>query len=158
MVRPTLMRRDMPDGEQGIAGKKLPLTPMEQLVSDERELEALFAAMVRVAGGVDWLVSAMDKAPSYASKISEGMYGRNGKQVQLRWLAPLLGDPAAVDLLMGWLSERLGYQPPVRERTVSPEEIARAAVEVIGEMGALRDPVREAIAKRLGVRVEDVKL
>ncbi len=132
----------------------------ERLWSDQRSLYALFGAMVRVAGGVDWLTAALDKNPFYSSKISEGMNSRNGKHVQLDWLAPLLSDPRATDLLLGWLCERCGYEPPVTQRRkVTDEDYARAAREVLSEIkdDEERGIFRRRMAKKLGLRIEDVK-
>jgi len=140
--------------------RSLPFDKHERLLADHRNLYALAAAMVRKAGGVEWLAAALDREPSYGSKISEGLNERNGKHFQLDWLAPLLDDADASDLLMGWLCERLGYEPPVRvRRDVSEADFARAARELIAEMDPDYAAVqRRKLAKKLGVRIQDVKL
>jgi hypothetical protein len=131
----------------------------ERTMGDTTQLYALFGAMVRAAGGLDALVAALDREPSYHSKISEAMNRRDGRHVHLDWLAPLLADEDAATLLMDWLSDRLGYEPPVRKRAVSEEEEMRAAREVIREMPEpLKDAYRREMAKKLGIRPEDLKL
>lgn len=125
----------------------------------QRELRALFARMVQKAGGADWLTAMLDQRPSYMSKIVEALHGSDDRKVQLDWLAPLLEDAAAAELLLTALSDWCGFESPVRRRVVSREQLAAAAAEVVAETsGAMKDAMREAIAKKLGVRPEDVKL
>jgi hypothetical protein len=124
-------------------------------------LRQLFGKLVREAGGVDWLCAALDKEPSYASKISEALNGVKDRKVQIDWLAPLLDDEDAAETLLSWLSERCGYEPPVRRRVEPPvDEINRAAREVIAEIKdeEQRELMRARIAKRLGVRPDEVRL
>lgn len=130
----------------------------DQALDDTTQLYALFSAMVNAAGGVDWLVATLDREPSYQSKVSEAMHRREGRYVQLDWLAPLLGDERACELLMGWLSERLGYEPPVRQRPVTIEEQGKALLEVIRELPEeMREPLMARAAKRLGVKPDRFK-
>lgn len=132
---------------------------LEKLKADQNQLRALFNAMVRVAGGFDWLAAALNRAPTYENKIRDAANGEGAHKVQLDWFAPLLEDTKAVEILMGWLSERLNYAPPVKLRTVTREEVAEATAQVVAEMGdTVREAVRAAVAKQLGVRVDEVKL
>ncbi len=127
-----------------------------QMRRDDQALTAMFAAAVRAYGGPDALRAALGEKETYLSKISESMSGL--RPVQVRWLGPLLDDPRAAAIILGYLSERAGFEPPVSHRQVTDEEVARAAVEVLSESGQLRETFRTQIAKRLGVRVEEVKL
>lgn len=53
----------------------------------------------------------------------------------------------------------LGFEPPVKARTVQEEDVNRAAREIIAEMDEdAREVYRKRLARKLGVRVEDVKL
>lgn len=128
---------------------------------DQSELRSLFGAMVRAAGDADWLATALDQKPSYANRINEAIRGDEDRKIQLEWLAPLLDDQSAAEMLLTWLSNRCGYEPPVRaKRDVPIEDINAAAREVLAEIKdeEQRDLMKKRIAKKLGVRVEDVRL
>jgi predicted DNA-binding transcriptional regulator YafY len=126
---------------------------------DQRQLRALFCAMVTRFGGVDALCAALDRKPSYVSKIVEAMNGEDGRAVQLEWLAPMLRDPRCAELLLEALSDLCGFAPPQRDRVLSEQETKDSAFEVVREMdGITKEAIRQAIAKRKGVRVDDVKL
>jgi hypothetical protein len=117
--------------------------------------------MVRVAGGAEWLTAALNREPSYVARVSDAMNERDQRPAQLPWLAPLIDDAAAADLFISWLCEHCGYEPPVKvKREISDTDLNEAAREVISEMkdDEQRDLMRARIAKRLGVRVEDVRL
>ena len=132
-----------------------------KLSGDQVALRAVFGAMVRASGGADWLATALDKEPSYANRINEAINGVQDRKIQFEWFAPLLDDEAAMEILLCWLSERAHYEPPVRQkRDVPVEDINTAAREVIAEIKdeETRDLMKKRIAKKLGVRVEDVRL
>lgn len=131
----------------------------DTMQKDQSVLAALFVAMVAKFGGVDALVSALNRKPSYVSKITEAMNGGEGRAIQLEWLAPMLRDPRCAELLLSCLSEVCGYAPPVFERALTPEQTAETVTEVVAEMsGLVRESIRAEVAKRRGVRIEDVKL
>lgn len=170
MARATTTPREVPDrlvGGQWDKSSHQPPT-IEQtafswdrqarLEADQVQLRALFAAMVRTAGGVDWLAKALNEKPGYASKITDAINGAKKRRIQLNWFPPLLEDPRAAEILLGWLSERCHYSPPVRARQVTSEEEAAAAREVIAELEPeLSELMRRRVAKKLGVRFEDLK-
>lgn len=132
---------------------------LQRLQGDQLQLRALFGAMLRKAGGADWLAEALNREPSYASKIFDAANGVKNRKVQLDWFAPMLDDPGAAELLLSFLSERCGFQPPVRLRTVTKEQIHEAAAAVLSDMDPIvKKGVRQEIARRLGVRIEDIKL
>lgn len=123
---------------------------------DEQQLAAMFAAAVRAFGGPDALRAALGEKDTYLTRVVDGMNG--ARPWQGRWLGPLLEDPRSAMIVLGYLSERAGFEPPVCHREVSEEETAKAALDVIAESGQLRETFRALIAKRLGVRPEQVKL
>lgn len=127
-----------------------------QLQRDEQALSAMFAAAVRAFGGADALRASLGERENYVARISDAMNGQ--RPWQGRWLGPLLDDPRSAAILLGYLSERADYEPPIPRRKVSREEVAAAALDLIAESGMLRETLRAEIAKRLGVRVEEVKL
>lgn len=105
------------------------------------------------------LVSLLDRPPSYENKIRDAIKGRDDRTVQLSWLAPLLDDPMAGEVIAAWFNRETGFAPPIRERTLSEEETAETAFEVMSEWPeSMKKGIREAVAKRRGVRPEDVKL
>lgn len=124
-------------------------------LEDATALYALVGAMVRKIGGIDAWCSRLDREPSYGSKLSEALNRKEGRHIHLEQLAALLDDADAAELLLSWLSERLGYEPPVRQRTVSVEEQGKALLEVIRELPEeMREPLMARAAKRLGVKTE----
>lgn len=131
-----------------------------RLSQTHAELRQMFAEAVRRAGGVAALVHALDRRPSYDSKVVEAMNGSGERSIQLDWLAPLLDDPNAAEVIAEYVNRRCGFEPPVRRRQLSQEEIDRAAREVAAEMKDedMREAFRTRMAKKLGVRPEDVAL
>jgi hypothetical protein len=129
-----------------------------QTRQDEQQLASAFRAAVNAFGGADALRAALGERETYITKITEAMGSSADRPIQARWFFPLLDDPRSAVILLGFLNERAGAEPPVYHREVSSEEIARAAAEVIAESGQMRDVFRQQIAKRLGVRIEAVKL
>lgn len=134
---------------------------VDRVTDTQEQLRQLFCELVRVGGGAEALVAALNREPSYVARISDAMQGREQRSVQLAWLAPLLDDEDASERLLTWLSARCGYEPPVRARRDVPiEDINAAAREVLAEIKdeEQRDLMKKRIAKKLGVRVEDVRL
>lgn len=136
--------------------QSLRFAPEQQANRDEQAMAVMFRAAVNAAGGADALRAQLGERESYLARIADGMNG--ARPIQLRWLAPLLDDARAAMVILGYLSERAGAEPPVLKREVSQEDIAQAALEVLAESGQMRETFRAQIAKRLGVRVEAVKL
>lgn len=134
----------------------LQLDRERQLQADELGQRNAFRAAVQAFGGADALRAALGERETYLSKIAEALSGQ--RPIQERWRLPLLRDPAAAQLLLAHDAQLAGAEPPVFQRDVSAEDVARAAVEVLAESGQMRDTFRAQIAKRLGVRVEAVKL
>lgn len=129
---------------------------LDTMLKDQKQLHALFCAMVARFGGVDALQTALNRKPSYVSKISEAMSGGDGRALQVSWFAPMLRDPRCAELLLSTLSDICGYEPPVRRRELEREQIAEAGLRVIARSGAIGDAIREAIAKELGVAPDQV--
>lgn len=116
----------------------------------------VFRKAVMAFGGADALRLALGRPEHYLSHISEALSGQ--KPIQEGWRAPLLKDPRAAVILLEHDSQVAGAEPPVFTREVDDAEVARAAVEVLAESGQLRETFRAQIAKRLGVRPDQVKL
>jgi len=137
---------------------ELPTTRATDYTNDVGRLYMLAAKLVQLAGGSEWLAAAMDREPSYSSKIREALSGTGERKFHLEMLAPLLRDPDAADFLMTALSEWLEFEPPVRvKRDVTPEAYAQAVKETMAEMDPEYAAIQKRkIAKRLGVRVEDL--
>jgi len=138
---------------------ELPATDATQYRNDVRWLYVVAGEMVRIAGGTDWLAHAMDREPSYGSKIREALAGTGERKFHLEMLAPLLRDTEAAEHLLSRLSELLDFEPPVRvKRETTPEQEAKAHREAIDELDPdMRDLMRRKVARKLGVRVEDLK-
>jgi hypothetical protein len=117
---------------------------------DTTALYAAFAAAVRAAGGVEWLAAALDREPSYSSKLSEGTNRRDGRHVHLDWLAPLLSDERAISILAEFICDRGGYEPPKKKRVASKDELLTALLDELGEANGVGKAVIERAAKRLG--------
>lgn len=146
-------------GDDPLVQRHLPFTQRAQLEADQVSLRQLFAEAVRVGGGAEWLCSALGREETYSKKISGAINNERDRKVQLEWLAPLLEDPAVAEMLLGWLSERCGFAPPVRKRALTKEEVSASVAEVVGDMdGITKDAIRREVARRRGVRVDDVKL
>ncbi len=127
--------------------------------NDQRQLHALFCAMVTRFGGADALCAALDRKPSYVSKIVEAMNGEDGRAIQVPWFAPMLRDPRCAELLLAALSDICGFAPPQRMRVLSEDELRAAVFDVVhGDDGMIKDAIKQEVARRTGVRVEDVKL
>ncbi len=143
---------------------ELPRRPQLDLLFDEESARkqreaarlATFRRAVMAFGGADALRLALGRPETYLSKISEALTGT--KPVQESWRDPLLLDPRSAAILLEHDSGVAGAEPPVFKREVSDEEVARAAVELLAESGQMRDTFRAQIAKKLGVRVEAVRL
>jgi hypothetical protein len=136
-----------------------------RLEAAQTSLRDAFTRAVRAAGNgggtVDWLATALNRQPEYASKISEAVRGQGDRKVQLEWIAPLLFDVDSAEELLGALCELAGFEPPIRKRPEPPvEEVNRAAREVLAEMKDedQRAVFRTRMAKKLGIRPEDVRL
>jgi hypothetical protein len=109
-------------------------------------------------GGADVLRAALDERESYLASISKAFH-RDGRSVPIDWL-PVIGEDeeAAYELASG-INALLGFDPPVKSRTVDPERQKEAAMELIAEMDEEhREIYRKKLARKLGVRAEDVKL
>jgi hypothetical protein len=136
-----------------------------RLESAQAALREAFVRAVRAAGDgggtVDWLTTALNRSPEYASKISEAVRGHGERKVQLEWIVPLLFDVDSAEELLGVMCELAGFEPPVRKRPEPPvEDVNRAAREVLSELkdDEQRELMRARIAKRLGVKPADVRL
>jgi hypothetical protein len=125
----------------------------------QTELRQLAAAAVRHAGGAAWLAAALDREPSYETKINDALAARDERRIQLDWLAPLLDDLIASEMIVSWLCARCGFEPPVRKRTTTPEQEGQAARAVFARLPeSIKSGLRAEMARELGVRVEDLKL
>ena len=122
----------------------------QTVFDDISGLYAMARAAITAAGGLDWLASALDREPSYSSKISEALNRRDERRVHLDWLAPLLSDAKAMELILGWLCERGGFEPPKRKRVATRDELYGALLEAVEESGPAGEALKERAAKRLG--------
>jgi hypothetical protein len=146
------------DRSPGTGGNSCPaVSRFRSLDDDTTGLYAAVRAAIVEAGGVDWLAEALDREPSYSSKVSEGVNRRDGRHAHVDWIAPLLDDPAAMAILLGWLCERAGFEAPRRRKTITREEFAAELLAEVDESGALGEALKERVARRLGVRVDQVK-
>jgi len=131
----------------------------QRVIAAQDFLTDLFRSALKAAGTTEWLTKALNRAPSYETKINDAIAGRDERSVQLPWLAPLLDDANAAYALIAGLCERCGYLPPERKKEVKPEALGVAALEVLGDLDEeMREVMKKRVAKKLGVRVEDVKL
>jgi hypothetical protein len=152
-AKPQVIIRDAKEAEEA---------ERSRIQAAQEELRNAFSEWVKAAGGLAALTTALDQRPSYENKIRDAIAGRGERSVQLDWLAALLDDPAAAPLIAAWFCERCGFEPPVKSRVVTDEEIARASRAVLAEMSD-RDPemggvLQAKVARVLGVRVEKVRL
>jgi 16S rRNA C967 or C1407 C5-methylase (RsmB/RsmF family) len=136
----------------------LPFGAQQRVSDDTTALYAVVRLAIEKAGGIDWLTSALDREPSYVSKISEGLNRREGRHAHLDWLAPLLSDPIAARELLTGLCGLCGYEPPQRRRVATREEVAAAVLDVLAEAGEVGEALRERVARRLGTDVGAVRL
>jgi len=168
---PRTMRQDSPGSHRvelsrsasGPEQQGFSFAEKAQVDATKRELLAMFVEAVKLVkerGGVSWLTSKLDCAPSYESKINGAINGEQDRKVQLDWFAPLLDDPNAADFIAAWICQRTKHEPPVKKRVIEDSAIETAAREVIAEMKDhdQRDLMRARIAKKVGCRPEDVKL
>lgn len=136
----------------------LPFNARAQLEADQTHMRRLFAETARKFGGVPALTESLGRDEAYEKKISGAINNEKDRKVQLDWLAAMLDDPAIIDFV-DWLNERTGHEPPVRKRVISTLETQETVTEVVAEMDQIvREGVRREVARRRGVRVEDVKL
>lgn len=139
--------------------QELSFNARAQLEADQTAMRQLFAEMVRLAGGSAALTKALGREDTYDKKICAAINNESDRKVQLDWLAPLLGDPGAAELLLTWLSKRCRFAPPVRMRELTTEQTRETVTEVVAEMDPIvKEGIRREVARRRGVRVEDVKL
>jgi hypothetical protein len=137
----------------------LPFAKRAQLEADQTAMRQLFASMVSAVKNNDWLATALGRGDDYAKKIGSAINNEKDRKVHFEWIAAMLDEPKAAELIVGWFNERCGYAPPVLKRVVSKQERDEAVAEVVAEMGdVVREAVERATAKKLGVRVEEVKL
>lgn len=131
-----------------------------RLEGNQDFLNELFRDALKAAGTVEWLTRALNRKPSYESKINDAIAGRDDRNVQFEWLAPLLDDPDAADVIVTRFNERCGYMPPVRRKVAERSELGEAALEVMAEIKdeEQRELFKRRIAKKVGVRADDVKL
>jgi hypothetical protein len=132
----------------------------QQLIADQEFLNDLFQEALKAAGTTEWLTRALNRKPSYETKINDGIAGRDDRSVQLPWLAPLLRDADSAYALIAGLCDRCGFMPPVLAKVAERAELGEAALEVIAEMKdeEQREVFKKRVAKKCGIRAEDVKL
>lgn len=136
----------------------LPFGEQQRVSDDTTDLYSVVRAAIERAGGIEWLTAALDREPSYVSKISEGLNRREGRHAQLDWLAPLLRDPRAARELLTGLCALCGFEPPQPRRVVTREEVATAILDVLADAGDVGEALRERVARRLGTDVGAVRL
>lgn len=75
------------------------------------------------------------------------------------YLAHIAADERSCFAWLSAVNELLGYEPPIKKRVVSEEEIGRGALAWLKTLPAsMREAARADIAASLGIRVEALKL
>ncbi len=168
-----LLMSEEPLGQQW--GKEPPTSPSakqvelsfdakEKYLAARRHFYVMFAAMVSRAGGDFAVAKRMgvsdEEAHNIAKKIREAMHGASDRKLQYDWFVAANLDDDAGFLALESQSEFQHCEPPVKERRViDPEAFAKASREVFAEMDPDHKEVhRKKLAKKLGIRVEDIKL
>lgn len=180
------MRKDMPEAEPGIrrestqgdAGffsaadsRAIPAHTQSAFtfyLNERRkgvtyQLYAVAAAMFRAwAKGrkepyEDW-ARALNRPPSYASKLHEALHREPGRFLHLDYIAPFFENEEAETIWVEFQCELTRREPPIKKREITAEQDAAAEHEVIDELPEeLREMICLRKAKKLGVRVEDLK-
>jgi hypothetical protein len=118
--------------------------------ADVAALRALFRAALQKAGDEVWLASALQKPLAYASKISEAVNAIGDRKIQLEWLAPMLQDPRAQDLIVAWVCDRCGFEQPERRKQAGDQDELEAFRKLAREPGPLGEVLRTHVDKALG--------
>lgn len=110
-------------------------------------------------GGKDVLRAALDEKESYLATISKAVNQQDGRMVPIDWLPTIGEDEEAAYELAAGINKLLGFAPPIRKRTVSEEDVGKAACDLFAEMDEdTREVYRRKLARKLGVSVDEVKL
>jgi hypothetical protein len=126
-------------------------------------LYSVFKDALAESGGADALRARLDEVDSFKTYVSKAanrvVDGTGQRRVPLEWLAGVGVDSDGAYALVAGINRTFGFQPPVRERVLTREEIADTNLEIEAEMPEHQKKARKAeIARRRGVRPEDVKL
>lgn len=159
MVRPLHMNTSLPptghrtDPEIG-SGEASGETPARRITGLYRALQA----GAEVFGGAVTLAAAMRKRVPDVSQRLRRAQDSNGdvQRASLDMMGHVATDPEARWAMLAVLCEEWGAEPPQRKRTLTREQIAEAALRVIGKSGVMADGHRKAIARELGVGVDEV--
>lgn len=147
-----------------------------------------FRRALSASGGADALRARLDERESFKSDISKALNriqdGTGQRKVPLEWLAGVAVDPEGalqlitqmvallgpaiatsvsaetIVFLVEQVNALFGFEPPIAKRSYTPEQLNAASREVIAEMrdDEQRELMQRRIARKLGCRVEDVKL
>jgi hypothetical protein len=177
MSKPSTTRSGLPKSEQaterqlgfqaiagdGVGAADRAVEERESVLDLTTALYQLFRESMAESGGADALRARLDERDSFKTDISRGVNrvndGTGQRRVPLEWVAGVVVDSDGAYHLLAGLSRMLGYEPPVRQRLLTREQTADTALDVVSEMPeTLKSGIRTAIAKRRGVRPEDVKL
>lgn len=149
--------------ERQSVSRSLAVAEQHSFVWDrDSKVTALYAIARRALakrGGGDALRAALDERESYLATISKAFHQQDGRSVPIDWLVAICEDPEARYELVSGINELFDFEPPVSSRTASDEEVGAAARELLREMDdEHREVYRKKLARKLGKRLEDVKL
>lgn len=117
-------------------------------------------ALLAIGGDYPWLAAAIgESAVSYQHDIAKGVARRDGRELQMRWLVPLLEDSRSAEEFIGYLCEVAGFAPPVPKHQVTREQLEQAEGEVVEndeDLAGFRQVIRERAARRRGWRIQDL--
>ena len=130
-----------------------------QANADEAALRDMFRR-AREAAALDVyaLASDLGEPLTYASKISEAENGVRGRHIQLRWVARLMQYPAALEVIVAYFCRRAGKKMPEPAKAMTRQEAQADALDVLAQLDGMKDFIKAAIAKKRGVRPDEVPL
>ena len=115
---------------------------------------------VAAAGGADRLVAMLDREPSYLATVSKCLNRTAGdRHFPIDWDAALLLEREPAAALIHGYAELAGVEVVIKERVdVAPEDMGKAALDVLRELGRIGINTGELLNRKLGVKPGTVKL
>ena len=174
-MAPNRMRTTTPENvlaTQAQQGCPLPAHQAQRAFSFDGEMRRdeitsalydLFRKSLAARGGTESFRAAMNEDESFKSDVSKAVNrvvdGRGQRKVPLDWLAGVVMDDDGAFEFVAGVNALLGFEPPVKQRTIDPAAMDRAAREVIAEMDEEhREIYRRKIARKCGVKPDAIKL